>query len=380
MRVPLGTIPVRFCPSKETLAVLNGREWICSFSGGKDSTALVTWIEWLRRVGMVKCQSPRLVMSDTGVEFPFLRGIADRVMAALAAAGWACEVVTPPVSQRLYCMIFGRGVTPVHPGDRKMRWCTRATKIDPMTRYARGLTGDMLQLSGVRWGESDVRDGKLRTAGCAAGGECGLPDPGPGVYGPIITWRTCQVIEWLSGKAGDGIADSLADMSPAMLELVGVYEVKTEQAGMFPDIPPKLSALRFGCIGCPAIGTEKVTRSKRQRDNPAWQHLGRIYDIWQALYLRRNRCCRIRAKDGQRYGKKFKAGYVGYGPLKMEARQRYFAELMQVQADSGVTLVTPDDVAFIRDCWARKVYPRGWSEADEAVQPPDEGLFAEAAR
>ena len=355
----LNALPVRFIPSKDTLAVLTDREWIASYSGGKDSTTLVTWVEWLRRSGLAKCHAPRLVMSDTRVEYPFLRGIADRVMAVLVASGWQCEVVTPRINERLYNRIFGIGNTPVHPGGRKrMRWCTRATKIDPMDRYSNSVAKDVVKLSGVRWGESDVRDGKLKAGGCAAGGECGLPDPGPGVFGPIITWRTCQVIEWLNGEAG--VNEVIADLLPMMRDLVAAYEVRRGQDGFF-GVPPKVTALRFGCVGCPAITNEKVTRSRQGKAHPQWVHLRRIYAIWQELYRRSNRCVRI--KEG---------GQVGFGPLRMAARQFYFAELLDIQRAAGVVLVTPDDEAFIRDCWQRKVYPRGWSEADELVTVPDE--------
>lgn len=364
--ISLDTIPVRFLPSKETLAVLNGRRWVCSYSAGKDSTTLVTWIEWLRRIRMARTTTPALVMSDTTVEYPFLRGIADRLMICLRKTGWTCEIVTPPINQRLYNRIFGIGNTPVHPGHRKsMRWCTRATKIDPMKGFSRSLADDVLQLSGVRWGESDTRDRKLSAGGCAAGGECGLPDPGEGVYGPIITWKVCKVIEWLGGEVGGAVNEVIADLVPLTKELLGVYEVKKEQDNLF-DIPPKVSALRFGCIGCPAISNEKITSSRQGREHPAWQHLRRIYDIWDALYAYRNRC--IRVKEGRERS----------GPLRMAARQHYFAELLDIQRQAGVTLVTAEDEAFIRDCWARKVYPRGWSEADEVLLPMPGGLFHSA--
>jgi DNA sulfur modification protein DndC len=368
-------IPVRFCPSKETLQVLNERQWICSYSGGKDSTSLVTWIEWLRRIGMVKVETPRLVMSDTTIEYPFLRAIAGRLMAELRQSGWTCDIVTPPVHQKLYCMIFGRGLTPVHPGGRKMRWCTRATKIDPMTHFARTINEDTIQLSGVRWGESNVRDGKLETRGCSAGGECGLPDEGEGVYGPIITWRTCKVIEWLSGEAGVDVNSAISNLLPLMNQLVQVYEVKIDSVGLYPGVAPKVSTMRFGCIGCPAITNEKITKSKQGKEHPQWLHLRRIHEeIWPALYMRKNRCAKIRKTDGSRYGKKFKAGYVGYGPIRMEVRKHYFAELLKIQADSGVELVTAEDIAFIHQCWRDKVYPRGWSEADE-LTVGHQGLF-----
>jgi 3'-phosphoadenosine 5'-phosphosulfate sulfotransferase (PAPS reductase)/FAD synthetase len=191
--------PVRFAPSKETLEVLNGQNWIANYSGGKDSTTVVTWIEYLRRIGMVKVVMPRLVMSDTGIEYPFLGDIASRLTEMLTNSGWHCETVTPRLQDRLYCQIFGRGLTPTHPGNRKGRWCTRSTKTDPTGRFSKALDPNIIRVTGVRWGESNTRDGKLKSRGCAAGGECGLPEPGVGVYGAIITWRTCKVIEWLSG-------------------------------------------------------------------------------------------------------------------------------------------------------------------------------------
>jgi hypothetical protein len=57
MRLLCNQIPPRYVPSKETVSVLNDREWICSYSGGKDSTSLVTFIEWLRRIGLVRCET-----------------------------------------------------------------------------------------------------------------------------------------------------------------------------------------------------------------------------------------------------------------------------------------------------------------------------------
>lgn len=58
-------------PSPEHLDRLGG-PWCCSFSGGKDSTSLVTWIEWLRREGWISVDRPQLVQSDTGVEAAWL--------------------------------------------------------------------------------------------------------------------------------------------------------------------------------------------------------------------------------------------------------------------------------------------------------------------
>ncbi len=364
MELPI-LAPIRFMPTIDILAILNGRRWCCSYSGGKDSTTLVTWIEWLRRTGFVRIEQPALVLSDTRVEYPFLRGIADAVMEILTASGWRCEIVTPPVNQRLYCRIFGVGNTPIHPGGRRMRWCTRATKIDPMKAFARTLGEDVLQLSGVRYGESEIRDAKLHKSSCAAGGECGLPDPGEGVCGPLLSWKLCKVLEWLGGKAG--VSDVIGDLLPHMARLLEVYDVKATGDDLFGQ-PPVTTHMRFGCIGCPAISNEKVTKSSEGRKHPLFVHLRRIYGIWQALYLAENRCCRVQGHP--KFSARKVGNQIGVGPLRMEVRKRYFAEFLAIQADAGVVLVTPEDEAFIRDCWARKVYPRGWSQEDELVRLP----------
>ena len=347
------SIPVRFCPSREMLATLNGREWCCSFSGGKDSTTLVTWLEWLRRVGMVQSHvTPRLVQSDTEVEYPFLGDISSRVTAALVASGWECEKVRPRIHEKLYNRIFGIGNVPVHPGNKKrMRWCTRSTKIDPMLRRNRRIGPNVLQLSGVRFGESVSRDAKLRVAGCSAGGECGLPDVSERVQGPIIDWKLCKVIEWLNGEMEQTIRDMIPDLLPLMRDLVNVYEVTRKEEYGFWEMPPKITAARFGCIGCPAISNEKITKSREGKRHPEWAGIRRIYGIWDQCYRRMNRCVRtVNGKDG-------------YGPLRMEARKRLFAEFLEIQRDIGIVLVTPEDIAFIHKCWADKRYPRGWSEA-----------------
>lgn len=360
MRIALESgerLPPFYTPSAETLSVLNHRQWICSYSGGKDSTSLVTWIEWLRRSGQMTYAEPRLAMSDTGVEFPFLQEIAGRMMERLTACGWRCEVVLPAVRERLYCRIFGRGNTPIYPGIKRMRWCTQSTKIDPMERFAATLGPDVVQLSGVRYGESKMRDGKLnkRLKGCAAGGECGLPDPTQAkksrqIYSPIINWKTCQVVDWLSGLVARSVRDSIADLLEIATDLLDVYEVRKGAVG-FGVFPPEVRALRFGCIGCPAIGRDKLT-DRQLTEHPSWKHLKRIYWIWEQCWTSKNRC----PPKG-----KMKLP----GPLRMEARQRLFVELLKIQEDSGVVLVTEEDIAFIKQCWKNKVYPRGWSEEDE---------------
>lgn len=199
-----------------------GDNWCCSFSGGKDSTALVTWVEWLRRSGWITVDSPKLVRSDTGVEEPPLTALADNLARLLERHGWECAVVRPEARERLYPQILGRGLPPIHPGVRRMRWCTRSTKIDPMERWKAG-AGVRLWITGLRLGESAMRDGKIMKSPCAAGGECGIPDPGEGRYSPILDWKTCQVVDWLSGHVRKAVREKMDDVFALTRQLVDLY-------------------------------------------------------------------------------------------------------------------------------------------------------------
>lgn len=349
-------------PTQEHLAKLSG-PWCCSYSGGKDSTSLVTWIEWLRRSGWITVDRPQLVRSDTGVEDPVLVATAEKMTDVLARSGWECVTVRPEVHERLYPQILGRGLPPIHPGISHMRWCTRSTKIDPMNRLRKWMASGLV-LTGLRLGESAMRDGKLKRKGCSAGGECGIPDPTEKTYSPILNWTTCQVIDWLRGLVDSRVGDVMGDVFQVTQELVEVYGVVIRQTG-FEWSEPEIQTGRFGCIGCPAIGAEAHAPKSVIRRNGAGSPLSELYDVWYEARRPENRL--VNMKRG-RSGKP--------GPIRMAARKRLFARVMDIQRRSGVTLITPKDEEFIRQCWADKVYPRGWSEVDELTEAPtDTPLF-----
>lgn len=317
-----------------------------SYSGGKDSTSLVTWLEWLRRTGQLEVSNPLLVQSDTGVEYPFIQETSSRLLDVLDKSGWTCTIVRPETKHKLFCQIFGRGLPPVHPANRKGRWCTRATKVDPMRRF-RANAGEKLKvLTGIRWGESSNRDDKLKVAGCSAGGECGTDIGGEDVYSPIINWSTCQVFDWLKGHAGADVRKELTDIIPITQALAGIYR-PTDADG---------DALRFGCVACPALSRDKVMDSAATTDE-RYRPLQAIYGLWQEIYRPERRLCKHR-------GPKFIVG-----PIRMAWRKVFFEKFLDIQRASGIVLVTEDDIGFIHDCWAKGIYPRGWTADDEAASP-----------
>ena len=158
--------------------------WAIAFSGGKDSSALVTLVTWLILSGRVKAPRTLTVLyADTRLELPPLWLSAQTILGelvehapALAALGCTLDVrtVMAPLDKRFLVYVLGRGVPP--PNNNTLRWCTRQIKVDPMrAELARlmGDRGDVLTLTGVRMGESAARDARIALSCSKGDGECG---------------------------------------------------------------------------------------------------------------------------------------------------------------------------------------------------------------
>lgn len=350
-------------PTQEHLTRLI-EQWTCSYSGGKDSTCLVTWIEWLRRCGWIDEKNPKLVQSDTGVEESCLVEISRDLVKVLESSGWQCALVHPETHEKLYCQILGRGLPPIHPGIRKLRWCTRSTKIDPMKRWKKQEQDQGILLTGLRFGESKMRDGKIKkNSGCAAGGECGIPDASNNTYSPIVKWTTCHVVDWLNGHVSKDVTKTMEDIYGITERLIEIYDIRIGDSG-FGLVDPVVKASRFGCIGCPAIGVNKeapkVVVVRYGEKSP----INRLYAVWHEARKSENRLVRLKGTK------------VIKGPIRMSVRKILFKMVKSIQEESGIVLMTPQDEKFIHQCWKDKVYPRGWSEADEMTRTPDtKGTF-----
>jgi len=356
-------VNVFYQPTDEHIAVLD-QSWNAAYSGGKDSTSLVTWVEWLRRSKRIVADNPILLRSNTTIEDCMLDDITREMESVLRASGWTCIEVTPAIHEKMFNRILGIGNAPIHPGGRTMRWCTRATKIDPMERYRKQNEVNGLTLTGLRFGESDIRDEKLLKTGCVAGGECGIPPKSERTYSPIVTWKTCNVMDWLNGAVDWWqVRRFMDDIHATTRKLVKIYNVRIGQRGLADWNDPEVSMARFGCIGCPAICAGREAPNSVVRRYGADHPLTELYDVWYEARRMDNRCIRRKAE-----GRRRKGGKDVRGPIRMAVRKVLFERVMDIQRRAGVVLVTPEDEAFIRQCWAEQRYPRGWSAADELTK------------
>lgn len=349
--------------------------WGIAWSGGKDSSATLTLIIWLLDTGRVpRPKTLTVFYADTRQELLPLAHAAQQIIDELRERGIQVEVVTAPLDKRFMVYILGRGVPP--PNNNTLRWCTRQIKIDPMQhaleqRLAE-LDGQVLMITGVRQGESAIRDQRIEMSCSKDGAECGqgwyqkvLPEA-KGLRGrlatlaPLLHWRVCHVWEWLRHWAPGA---EFGDWSTAAIaEAYGGDEAEEINA-------------RTGCTGCPLVDTDMALDNILL--NPQWSYLAplkRIKPLWRELRLPQHRL----RKAGLEILKSGKAAAnpQRMGPLTFEARLMGLATILGIQADVNaaaraasrplVDLINVDEEARIRELIAAETWPDGW-DGDEPL-------------
>lgn len=347
--------------------------WGVAWSGGKDSTATLTLLIWALDAGRLKKpKSLTVFYADTRQELPPLAIAARNIMAELADRGIAVEVVRAPLDKRFMVYILGRGVPP--PNNNTLRWCTRQIKVEPMEAALRhrleGIPGSILMITGVRQGESAVRDQRIEMSCGKDGAECGqgwyqqiLPNAA-GLRGriatlaPLLHWRVCHVWEWLKHWA---TKPEFGDWSTA--------EIADAYGG---DEAEEINA-RTGCVGCPLASREKALDIILA--NPRWAYLEPLRGLkplWREL---REPQYRLRKPGLER----LKDGSIGknpqrMGPLTFDARRLGLERVLAIQAACNwaalnahappIDLIDVVEEARIRALIEAQTWPQGW-EGDE---------------
>lgn len=349
--------------------------WGIAWSGGKDSSATLTLIIWLLDTGKIpRPKSLTVFYADTRQELPPLAIAARHIMDELEERGIVVEVVTAPMDKRFMVYILGRGVPP--PNNNTLRWCTRQIKIDPMEEALRQrveqLDGQVLMITGVRQGESAIRDRRIEMSCSKDGAECGqgwyqqvLPNA-KGLRGrlatlaPLLHWRVCHVWEWLrhwapSAEFGDWSTATIADA-------YGGDEAEEVNA-------------RTGCIGCPLAAEDTALDTILL--NPHWTYLAPLKGLkvlWRELREPQHRLRKAGiellkdgtvAKNPQRMG-----------PLTFEARLMGLGRVLGIQAQCNtaaratgrpeIDLINAEEEARIRELIALETWPQGW-DGDEPI-------------
>lgn len=151
------------------------RPWIIGFSGGKDSTVLLTlvWIA-LRRIREnvdVPFQLKRpvyVVCNDTMVENPIITNYVEGILAKIETGARDQDLpiyvkkTTPKLDESFWLNVIGKGY-PVP--NNTFRWCTDKLKIRPTSAFLHEQIdekGEAIVLLGTRYDESKTRERSMK--------------------------------------------------------------------------------------------------------------------------------------------------------------------------------------------------------------------------
>jgi DNA sulfur modification protein DndC len=332
-----------------------------AWSGGKDSTATLTLIVHLIEIGALP--RPRrlyVFYADTRMELPPLQQAAQAILAKLAERDWIeTIVVRAPLDKRFMVYILGRGVPP--PNNNTLRWCTRQIKVEPMAAALQDAVADLpgtaLMITGVRQGESAVRDGRIAMSCSKDGAECGqgwyqqvLPTA-KGIRGkiatlaPILHWRVCIVWDWLKFYAPQ----------PEF----GGWPTRILADAYGGDDAQEINA-RTGCVGCPLaskdVALEAVTAL------PQWAHLAPLLELKPLYRWMREPAQRHRKRGVER----LKSGSIAknpqrMGPLTLAAREMALDRVLDIQRRAQVDLIDGEEEWRIRELIAARTFPDKWT-------------------
>ncbi|MEM0135612.1 MAG: phosphoadenosine phosphosulfate reductase family protein [Thermoplasmatales archaeon] len=281
------------------------KRWIITYSGGKDSTALVVLSLYMKQ--MHPDIDLNITYSDTMMEIPqmssvaysFLDGIQKRYSASV-------KIVKPDIEDTYWVRMIGRGYPP--PGPR-FRWCTPKIKIKP----SRKLHEDSgIFITGLRIGESQQRDIRLKNS-CLNGGanECGsdvwVTQKGIDVAAPIIHWTAEEVWYFLMMPARKVV--------PEVQYVVDLYGN---------------TAMRFGCWMCTVVMKDRTMIALAKSGDYKVQKLLEFREwVVEESKKPENRYFR---KDGKK------------GRLKKTYRTEILNSIQHLQSTLGISLISAEEV------------------------------------
>lgn len=330
--------------SLRLLYTMDTRPWVVGYSGGKDSTMIVSLIYEL-----VMALSPEkrikeicVVCTDTRVEIP---AVVSRVQEELDRMNDFSEkhglnitahLLKPLTQQSFWVNIIGRGYPPP---NRSFRWCTQRLKIDPVSEFIRnklGHWGEAIIVLGARRSESGSR---AQTLGARAKNEFGLRRhddlPRCWISTPIEHLSDFEVWNYLMERPCPWGGDNQA--------LFQLY--KNASGGECPLVvdqsTPSCGNSRFGCWTCTVVERDKASEGLLATGDQRMKALLNFRDT--LIYFRdpENGFRDMVRKNGQE----------GPGPLKIEARKELLSRLLALQDETGLPVISEEELHWIQIYW-----------------------------
>ena len=339
--------------------------WICGYSGGKDSTAVVQLV-WnaLSEIPYNQRKKPvHVISTDTLVESPVVALWAKqsldkmRTQAAINKLPIIPHRLTPTTSNSFWVNLIGRG----YPYPRRdFRWCTDRMKIDPSNRFIKEILdaeSEAILVLGTRKAESAARRVVMEGYEKRRYRDHLSPNgsfPNSYVFTPIENWSNDNVWQFLlqhPNPWGHSNKDLMAMYSGASSdgECPLVLDTST----------PSCGNSRFGCWVCTMVTEDKSMAAMIQNDEekswmlPMLEFRNEIAADWETDRNRRD----FRRKDGRLT---WHNNRLVHGPYTKKTREQFLQRLLEVERIvheigpdevKDIPLITAEELQLIRQIW-----------------------------
>ncbi len=337
--------------------------WIVGYSGGKDSTAVLSLV-WMAVEGLPKEKRRKeisVISTDTLVENPIVAGWVSQSLERMLQAATERELpivpnrLTPEVKDTFWVNLIGRGYPAPRP---KFRWCTERLKIRPANTFIKNkvrASGQTIVVLGTRKAESTSRAARMERLEGERIRDRLAPNeslPNSMVFSPIEEWSNDDVWLYLMQVPNPWGYDN-----KMLLNMYRGASADNECPLVVDTSTPSCGDSRFGCWVCTMVEQDKSMSAMIQNDQEKeWMRplleLRNELDIPDDKHLRD-----FRRMDGR--VQLFYDGTVP-GPYTKESRENWLRRLLVAQEwvrENGpsevrnIELITMEELHEIRRIW-----------------------------
>lgn len=380
-----------FVSEVQRIYVADQRPWVIGFSGGKDSTAIMTLV-YLALLGLEPEERKKpvfVISSDTLVETPvvvdMITGTLKQIQdgAKRDALPISTHLVTPEIEDTFWVNLLGKG----YPAPtRQFRWCTERIKIDPISLFIKEKVAqydEVVIVLGSRSAESSSRAqviAKHKLDGSRLARHTTLMNAF--VYTPVETWDVNDVWDLLRGgyKYSDFIDEWESPWGTSNLPLWTLYMHSSNQGEcplVIDESTPSCGNSRFGCWTCTVVTKDKAMEGLIENGEEWMLPLLQYRDLLASTSdpSRKNTYRNFKRRDGKVIYQKAKEGedlnserkHIP-GPYWLKYRKEWLEELLQIEKqinDSGntITLITEPELHAIRQEWFNDPNEPDWEDS-----------------
>lgn len=329
--------------------------WILAFSGGKDSTLVAQAVfEVLLDMAPSRRTRPvHIVSNDTLVENPavarHLHMTLEAIEEGAKSLGLPITVncTTPDPQQTFWALLLGKGYASP---TTQNRWCTDRLKIKPTSTFIRQTAsrdGSAIVLLGVRSNESARRRASIarHTQAERLNPHASLPD--------VLVFR--PIVDLLTDEVWHILGSHEPPWGGTHASLIELY--RDAAGGECPVILSEdeapgcgTNSSRFGCWTCTVVEKDRSMSGCIQAGHTNFQPLLDFRDKLKTMRTDPTKRQAVR-RNGQ---VKFDAATGRHipGPFTVQARHALLQELLAIQDEIGIPLISAQEINTIHAMWA----------------------------